>query len=37
MDATLFVSALIVFLIGILSEQVSSLHYKGVEEHRKDD
>ncbi len=31
MSALLFVSSLLTFLIGILSEQISSLHYKGVE------
>ncbi len=32
MGALLFVSSLLTFLIGILSEQVSSLHYKDVED-----
>ena len=32
MSALLFTSSLLTFLIGILSEQVSSLHYKGVQE-----
>jgi len=32
MSALLFISALQTFLIGIISEQVSSLHYRGVEE-----
>jgi glycosyltransferase involved in cell wall biosynthesis len=31
MSALLFISSLFTFLIGILSEQISSLHYKGVE------
>ena len=35
MSALLFISSLIVFLIGILSEQISSLHYKGVEEDQR--
>ena len=32
MSALLFTSALLTFLIGLLSEQVSSLHYRGVQE-----
>lgn len=32
MSALLFTSSLLTFLIGILSEQVSSLHYRGVQE-----
>lgn len=32
MSAVLFLSALLIFLIGILSEQVSSLHYKNAED-----
>ena len=32
MSVLLFISSIITFLIGILSEQISSLHYKGVEE-----
>lgn len=32
MSALLFVSSVLIFLIGIISEQISSLHYKGVEE-----
>ncbi len=32
MSVLLFMSALFTFLIGILSEQVSSLHYRGIEE-----
>ena len=32
MSALLFISALLTFLIGILSEQVSALHYKGTDE-----
>lgn len=32
MGALLFMSALMTFLIGIVSEQVSSLHYKGMQE-----
>ena len=35
MSALLFISSLLIFLIGILSEQVSSLHYRGVEEDRR--
>lgn len=36
MSALLLLSALIIFLIGILSEQVSSLHYKNVQEDRRE-
>ncbi len=32
MSALLFISSLLTFLIGILSEQISSLHYKGAQE-----
>ena len=32
MSAVLFLSSLFIFLIGILSEQISSLHYRGVED-----
>ncbi len=32
MSALLFISSLLTFLIGIISEQISSLHYKGIEE-----
>jgi len=32
MSALLFTSSLLIFLIGILSEQVSALHYKGADE-----
>ena len=32
MSALLFVSSLIIFTIGIISEQISALHYKGTEE-----
>ncbi|MGH8476028.1 MAG: glycosyltransferase family 2 protein [Methylococcales bacterium] len=32
MSALLFAASLLTFLIGLLSEQVSSLHYRGVEE-----
>jgi len=35
MTAILFVSSLLTFLIGILSEQVSSLHYKHAEDQRR--
>lgn len=31
MSAVLFLSALFIFLIGIVSEQISSLHYKNIE------
>lgn len=32
MSALLFTSSLLTFLIGLLSEQISSLHYRGVQE-----
>ncbi len=32
MSALLFIFSVLVFLIGILSEQISAIHYKGVEE-----
>lgn len=32
MSALLFISSLLVFLIGLISEQISALHYKGAEE-----
>jgi glycosyltransferase involved in cell wall biosynthesis len=32
MSALLFTSSLLVFLIGIISEQISALHYKGVDD-----
>ena len=35
MSALLYISSLIIFLIGVLSEQVSSLHYKGTEEDQR--
>jgi len=35
MSALLFISSLLTFLIGIVSEQISSLHYKGVEEDQR--
>ena len=35
MSALLFISSLLTFLIGIISEQISSLHYKGVDEDRR--
>ncbi|MDZ7751192.1 MAG: glycosyltransferase family 2 protein [Gammaproteobacteria bacterium] len=34
MGALLFISSLLIFLIGIISEQISSLHYKNVEQDR---
>jgi hypothetical protein len=36
MSAVLFLSSLFTFLIGILSEQISSLHYRGIEEYDRD-
>ena len=35
MTALLFISSLLTFLIGIVSEQISGLHYKGVEEDQR--
>ena len=35
MSAVLFLSSLFIFLIGILSEQISSLHYKAAEDNRR--
>jgi glycosyltransferase involved in cell wall biosynthesis len=35
MSGLLFLSALLIFLIGILSEQISSLHYKAAEDNRR--
>ena len=31
MSALLFISAIFTFLIGIVSEQISALHYKGID------
>ena len=35
MSGVLFLSSLLIFLIGVLSEQISSLHYKAAEDNRK--
>jgi glycosyltransferase involved in cell wall biosynthesis len=35
MSAVMFIDALLIFLIGIVSEQISSLHYKGVEDDQR--
>jgi len=35
MSGVLFLASLIIFLIGILSEQISSLHYKAAEDNRR--
>ena len=35
MSGVLFLSALFIFLIGIISEQISSLHYKAAEDNRR--
>jgi glycosyltransferase involved in cell wall biosynthesis len=35
MSAVLFIYSLLIFLIGILSEQISALHYKGVEDDQR--
>jgi len=36
MSALLILSSLIIFLIGILSEQISSLHYRSAEQNRRE-
>jgi len=36
MSALLFICALFTFLIGLLAEQVSSLHYKGIDDYPED-
>jgi glycosyltransferase involved in cell wall biosynthesis len=35
MSGVLFISSLLIFLIGIISEQISSLHYKAAEDNRR--
>ncbi|HCA27398.1 MAG TPA: glycosyl transferase [Betaproteobacteria bacterium] len=35
MSALLFISAILTFLIGIVSEQISALHYKGIDDPRE--
>ncbi|ESS66965.1 glycosyl transferase family 2 [Methyloglobulus morosus KoM1] len=35
MSGVLFLASLLIFLIGILSEQISSLHYKAAEDNRR--
>ncbi len=35
MSALLLIASMLTFLIGILAEQVSALHYKGVEEDQR--
>jgi len=35
MSALLFISAIFTFLIGIVSEQISALHYKGIDDDRE--
>jgi len=35
MSVILFISALFTFLIGIVSEQISALHYKDIEQTRR--
>lgn len=34
MSVLMFIAAIFTFLIGIVSEQISALHYKGLDEHR---
>lgn len=36
MGALLFISAILTFLIGIVSEQISALHYRGLDQDRED-
>jgi glycosyltransferase involved in cell wall biosynthesis len=35
MSALMFIAAILTFLIGIVSEQISALHYRGFDEHRE--
>ncbi len=35
MSALLFISSILTFLIGIVSEQISALHYKGLDENER--
>lgn len=35
MTVLMFISAVLTFLIGIVSEQISALHYKGIDEYRE--
>ena len=35
MSTILFLSALFTFLMGVISEQISSLHYRGIEEEQR--
>jgi hypothetical protein len=35
MSGVLFISSLLIFLNGIISEQISSLHYKAAEDNRR--
>ena len=37
MSALLFISAILTFLVGIVSEQISALHYKGIDDARRND
>jgi glycosyltransferase involved in cell wall biosynthesis len=37
MSALLFISSILTFLIGIVSEQISALHYKGIDNDRSED
>lgn len=37
MTALLFMSSLIIFMLGVLSEQISSLHYKNIDSHNDQD
>ena len=32
MSALLFITSVLVFLIGLVSEQISALHYKGMDD-----
>lgn len=37
MSALLFISAILTFLVGIVSEQISALHYKGIDDARRNE
>lgn len=37
MSALLFISAILTFLVGIVSEQISALHYKGIDDTRRNE
>lgn len=37
MSALLFISSILTFLVGIVSEQISALHYKGIDDARRNE